>query len=221
MRCDAVIFDMDGVLVDSEPLHHAKTNEVLAPLGARVDADLYVRCTGMPDVDFFALLVERFGLGEDPRRLAQRRHEAVVRAMAQAPLLPMPEALECLLALRAEGLVLGLASSSVRELVDLVVGKLGLARTLGACVAIDDVARGKPAPDLFVEAARRLRVDPARCVVVEDAALGVAAARAAGMRVVALVPEGADAAHREQGASVSIPSLQRLDAALLEALPEP
>lgn len=221
MWCEAVIFDMDGVLVDSEPLHYRATNEVLAPLGARVDPDLYARCTGMPDGAFFALLVEHFGLQADPRPLAARRHDLALQAMAREALPPTPGALECLLELFGEGLRLGLASSSSRRQVDLVVARLGLARVLGAVVSVDDVARGKPAPDLFLEAARRLRTAPEACVVVEDAALGVRAARAAGMTPIALVPDGCDAAHRDEGAVCSLPTLGRLDVALLEGLRRP
>ena len=217
MSVDAVIFDMDGVLVDSEPLHYATTNAVLARRGVRLDAQDYEGLKGLTDVALFERLGARFGLPEAPRALAAERVGNVLLAMAEGVLLPIEGALECLITLQAEGLRLALASSATRSQVALVVERLGLARLLRAVVSSDDVARGKPAPDLFLEAASRLGVPPADCLVVEDAVLGVVAARAAGMAAVAVVPAGlAPDAHLAAGALAAIPSLRELTVESLE-----
>ena len=195
----AVVFDMDGVLVDSEPLHFATTNALLAEHGEGLAQDDYDTYRGMSELAFFEALRERFGLPVTAEQLARRRVLASLDAMAARPLPPMDGALPCLLGLAAEGYVLALASSSRRVQVDHVVEMLGLRRLLGATVSLDDVTHAKPAPDLFLEAARRLGHAPETCLVVEDAVLGVQAARAAGMRAVALPPPG-DAGHEHGSA---------------------
>lgn len=211
MPCSAVIFDMDGVLVDSEPLHFATTNRVLARRGAWLERSEYDARLGLPEVDFFRELVPLLGLREEPQVLAAERVRESLLAMAGGELLPMEGALECLLLLRADGRRLGLASSATRPQVDLVVERLGLRRVLEASVSVQEVARGKPAPDLFLEAARRLGAAPAECLVVEDAPSGVRAARAAGMVAVALPAPGHDGElHRAAGATAVLASLRDL-----------
>lgn len=214
---DAVVFDMDGVLVDSEPLHLAMTQVVLEPYGRVLDEDFYWPRVGMDEVDFFADVVAHLGLDASPAELAARRQERYVEELVAAPLPPMRGVLECLLRLGADGYRLAVASSATRRQVDIVVDKLGLRRAFAATVSVDDVARGKPAPDLFLEAARRLDVDPARCFVVEDAVHGVEAARAAGMTAVAVPRVGDDGArHRAAGAAAVLRSLHELDQESLE-----
>ena len=198
---EAVIFDMDGVLVDSEPIHFATTNDVLALRGVQLERADYDPCIGMDEVAFFALLCERFGLDERPRDLAAERVTASLARLASEPLPPRPGLAEFVLSLRMEGLVLAVASSATRAQVDLVLARTGLAGSMATTVSKDEVARGKPAPDLFLEAAGRLEIPPAACLVLEDAVHGIAAARAAGMAAVALPPPGHDGQdHREAGA---------------------
>ena len=217
MSIDAVLFDMDGVLVDSEPLHFATTNAVLGRRGRRLDAREYEGLKGLTDLALFERLGARFGLREAPLALAHERVGDVLVAMAEGVLLPTDGALECLLALHADGLRLALASSATRSQVQLVIDKLGIRRLLDAVVSADDVAHGKPAPDIFLAAASKLGVLPADCLVVEDAVLGVEAARAAGMAAVALVPEGQDpASHLAAGALAVLPSLRELTSSSLE-----
>ncbi len=207
----AVIFDMDGVLADTEPTHLASTRTLLERHGVSLDAAFYARCMGMAEQPFFELLVRHFGLSADPALLARERLALSLVALAEAPLLPTEGALECLLALRLDGFRLALASSASREQVALVVERLGLGSLLDAQVCAQDVARAKPAPDIFLEAARRLGVSPEDCLVVEDAVLGVAAARAAGMNAVALLSSGAEgAAHLAAGASACLRTLHEL-----------
>ena len=217
MDIEAVVFDMDGVLVDSEPMHYASTNEVLMTRGAFLEQHAYDACRGMSESAFFAFLVKKFGLNEDPERLAHERIQASLLRLASQTLLPMHGALGCLLALSAEGYRLAIASAARKLQVDLVVDKLGVRSLLGAVVSLDDVAQGKPAPDLFLEAARRLGCDPTHCLVVEDAVHGVEAAVQAGMAVVALPPVGDDgAAHRDAGAFQCLDSLAELTPEFLE-----
>jgi HAD superfamily hydrolase (TIGR01509 family) len=215
----AIVFDMDGVLVDSEPMHFRTTNEVLGRRGARLDAGTYEGFKGMTEQALFECLIRDLRLSERPEVLVRERLDASFRALAEEVLLPMEGALECLLALHSEGYRLGLASSATRRQVDLVVEKLGIRRVLHTTVAAEDAARGKPEPDIFLEAARRLAVAPAACLVVEDAVHGVVAARAAGMQAVALVgADGSGAEHRQRGALACLVSLRELTPERLEVL---
>ena len=219
MTYAAVIFDMDGVLVDSEPLHLRTTNEVLGRRGAHIDAAAYACCIGMTELQFFERLVETLGLTERAVDLARDRVTVSLQVLADFPLPPTPGALACLLALHADGRRLALASSATRAQVDLVSDQLGLRRVLDTTVSAEDVHAGKPAPDLFLEAARRLDVEPAECLVVEDAVLGIEAAGAAGMGAVALPPAGdAGVAHRKAGALAVLGSLVELTPERLKAL---
>src|SRR5262249_48056575 len=131
-------------------------------------------------------------------------------------------ALECLLLLRADGRRLGLASSASREQVALVAERFALRGVLSALVSVEEVARGKPAPDLFLEAARRLDVPPRGCLVVEDAVAGGEAARAAGMRALALPPPGHSGdRHLAAGALRCLATLRELTPELLDQLEVP
>ncbi len=217
MTIEAVVFDMDGVLVDSEPVLFAATNDVLRLRGASLAQEEYDPCRGMSEQAFFALLVERFGLSDDPQRLADERVRLSLDRMAAGTMLPMHGALACLLSLSSEGYRLALASSSRRLAVNLVVDKLGIRRLLGAVVCLDDVERGKPEPDLFLEAARQLGCAPASCLVVEDAVHGVEAGVRAGMTVVAVPAPGQDGTqHEAAGAQCCLETLEHLTPELLE-----
>ncbi|MCB9897262.1 MAG: HAD family phosphatase [Planctomycetes bacterium] len=214
---DAVIFDMDGVLVDSEPMHFATTNEVLAQHGAALDEAFYGSCIGMAERPFFEKVAAHCGLSVPIERLVRDRVARSLERLAIDPLPPREGVLECLLGLVASGRSLAVASSAHRVQVDLVLRRLGIERLFGATVSIDDVEHGKPEPDLFVEAARRLGVSPDACLVVEDAVLGLRAARAAGMSAVAFVaPEDDGAAHVEAGARQVFHELSTLTADLLD-----
>lgn len=218
----AVVFDMDGVLVDTEPLHFATTNAVLERHGVQLAFDDYTPYIGMGEREFFEALRERFGFDDDPARLVRERVAVSLERMAREPLPPREGALEAVLAFSGHGLRLGLASSATRAQIELVVTRLGLQRTLAVRVGAEDVEHAKPAPDLFLEAARRLEVPAAECVVVEDAVLGVRAARAAGMRVVAYPAAGVDGeAHREAGACRVLRSLAQLRPEDLDELSAP
>ena len=219
MTGPAVIFDMDGVLADTEPLHYATTRTLLARHGVELEPAFYASCMGMAEQPFFELLVRKFSLQADAGALARERLALSLAALADGPLLPTDGALECLLALRIDGFRLALASSATRAAVALVVGRLGLASLLEVQVGAEDAPHAKPAPDLFLEAARRLGVPPAECLVVEDAVLGVTAARAAGMPVVALLHSGADGeAHRAAGAAACLHTLRELTPAVAAGL---
>jgi HAD superfamily hydrolase (TIGR01509 family) len=181
---EAVVFDMDGVLVDTEQLWDEVREALTEEWGGRYTPEAQEAMMGMSSLEWSHYLHEVVGLREPPEVI----NEEVVRRMLaryETGLPVVPGAVEAVRRLAAEGLRLAVASSSNRELIDAVLRRLELTELFAVTVSAEEVARGKPAPDVYVEAARRLGVEPARCVAVEDSASGIRAAHAAGMRVVA------------------------------------
>jgi HAD superfamily hydrolase (TIGR01509 family) len=181
----AVIFDMDGVLVDTEPRHFAALNAVLAAEGYRLDPEDNRLFLGLTLERTWDLVVERFGL-IGSRRDYHDHYDRAVLAELEQPLDPAPGVRQLLKATRAAGLALALASSSRRAWVTATLRSLGLAGCFPVTVAGDEVTVGKPDPEIFLTAARRLGIRPEHCLVIEDSPAGIEAARRAGMRVIAV-----------------------------------
>jgi HAD superfamily hydrolase (TIGR01509 family) len=180
---DAVIFDMDGVLIDSEQLWNQSKHELVKELGGRWRDDAPRAMMGMSSREWSQYMHDELRVDRDPADI----NRAVVARMEQRyrehlPLLP--GAVETVRALHRRW-PLALASSANREVIDLALDRAGLAGEFGATVSSEEVARGKPAPDVYLEAARRLGVDADRCVAVEDSSNGMRSAAAAGMAVIA------------------------------------
>jgi HAD superfamily hydrolase (TIGR01509 family) len=180
----AVIFDLDGVLVDSEQAWDAARKDVVAANGGAWREGAERDMLGMSSKEWPVYLVERLGVQLTPEQV----NRAVVAAMLRGyerrlPLLPgAKEAVERVHA----RMPIGLASSSNREVIDVVLDRMGVAALFAATVSSEEVARGKPAPDVYLEAARRLGVDPRAAAAVEDSENGIRSAHAAGMRVFAI-----------------------------------
>lgn len=182
----SVIFDLDGTLVDSEPNYYEASRRTLAEQGVPgftwAEHERYV---GISTRETLALLKERYGLAAPVEELlaATNRHYL---ELARTATRAYPEMRKFVELLAAEGVPMAVASGSSPEAIDAILAGTGLDAYLRTVVSADEVAHGKPAPDVFLEAARRLGADPADCVVLEDAAPGAAAAHAAGMRCVAI-----------------------------------
>ena len=179
----AVIFDMDGVLLDSEPLHHVVVNDLLAEHGVRIDADHYKTYLGTTLEYTWEALIRRFHLPETLDHYRLRYSEAILESYRRHSV-PAPGAPELVAGLRDRGLKLAVASSSRTAWVQAALGALGLGEAFDAVVTGDMIAHSKPDPEIYLLAAARLSMEPSRCIAIEDAPKGVAAARAAGMTVV-------------------------------------
>ena len=181
---EAVVFDLDGVIVDSEHVWDDVRQRLAEERGGRWHDQASRDMMGMSSPEWSRYMHDVIGLSEPPEEInteVVRRLEALYRE--EIPLLPGAVATVRLLAARWP---LGLASSSNRELIDLVLETSGLAPYFTATVSSEEVARGKPAPDVYLEAAGRLGVDPRRCAAVEDSENGIRSAKDAGMRVIAI-----------------------------------
>lgn len=183
----AVLFDMDGVIYDSEPLHRKMFLETAAGLGCPVSEDYHRALTGCSADEQWRRTAERFGLDLDVQTVAARQMALFRERLPGSGVdSPMPGLVPVLSLLDNHGVLMGVGTSNERATAELVLRVLGISEYFSAVVTGEDVSGCKPAPDIFLEAARRLGVEPGLCLVVEDSANGVAAARAAGMKCVAL-----------------------------------
>jgi HAD superfamily hydrolase (TIGR01509 family) len=181
---EAVVFDLDGVLVDSEPVWEQVRRRVVAEHGGHWDPDTQDRLMGMSTGEWARYLSADLGVSLTPDQVA----DTVVAAMADRyrehlPLLPGAVAAVTRM---AERWPLGLASSAPRSLIETVLDASGLRPKFAATVSTEEVARGKPAPDGYLTAAERLGVPPRACAAVEDSSNGLRSAAAAGCQVIAV-----------------------------------
>jgi HAD superfamily hydrolase (TIGR01509 family) len=181
---EAVVFDLDGVLLDSEQLWDETREQLAKERGGRWHDRAQRDMMGMSSREWSRYMHETIGLPESPEDINREVVERLAAAYReQLPVIPgAREAVERL----AARWPLGLASSSNRELIDLALELLGVRHLFKTTVSSEEVARGKPAPDVYLEAARRLGVDPAHTAAIEDSHNGILAAKAAGMRVIAI-----------------------------------
>jgi HAD superfamily hydrolase (TIGR01509 family) len=180
----AVVFDLDGVIIDSEQLWDEVREGVARERGGRWSEQAQADMMGMSSTEWSRYMHEVVGLPEPPEEI---NREVVRRMLARySEQLPLIEgAVEAVKRLAAHW-PLGVASSSNRELIDHVLELSGLAPFFKVTVSSEEVERGKPAPDVYLEAAHRLGVEPSHCAAIEDSASGIRSGHAAGMHVVAI-----------------------------------
>jgi HAD superfamily hydrolase (TIGR01509 family) len=177
----AVIFDMDGVLIDSEPLHFQSTRDVLAEHGvALTEADYFGRYIVYSDWEIMELLLP--DPAARPGAVAAKSHRYLDLVRDGIPAFPDGLALLA----RTDGWRVGLATGSMRIETELALAQIGVRGRFEVVVTREDCVQGKPDPEPFLRAAEALGIAPARCVVIEDTPGGIQAARAAGMRCVAV-----------------------------------
>jgi HAD superfamily hydrolase (TIGR01509 family) len=176
----AVIFDMDGLLVDSEPVWHIVETELLRTRGKVWNLDFQKHLIGLRMIDFWTRMCEGYGLAERPEALIAEATREMVRAIPEQ-VVPRPGADELLEYLHSHGVPMAIASSSPLALIDAVVESRMWASYFQVWVSGDDVAQGKPAPDIYLEAARRIGCEPDHVLTLEDSRNGARAAVAAGM----------------------------------------
>jgi len=208
----AVLWDLDGTLVDSEEYHWLSWRDTMRAEAVDLSYERFLASFGQRND---RILAGWLGPDADPdrlRRIGDAKEQEYRRLAETRGLAPLPGAREWLSSLRAAGWRQAIASSAPRLNVETMLRVLNLASFLDAVVSAEDVTRGKPDPEVFLTAAARLGVPPSRCIVVEDAAAGVEAARRAGMRSVGVSRSGA------LDADVFVTSLADLAADALERL---
>lgn len=181
----AVIWDLDGVIADSAALHLESWRAMMAELGQELDEAAFRKLFGMINSEAVPLLLKRPLSAEEVQRIGARK-EALFRDLIPSRLRPIPGALEWIARLRAEGWRQAVASSAPRPNIVAMFDALRLHGAFDAVICGEDLPAGKPDPAVFLAAAQAIGVPPARCIVVEDAVVGVTAARRAGMKCIAV-----------------------------------
>jgi HAD superfamily hydrolase (TIGR01509 family) len=180
----AVVFDMDGVIVDSEQVWDDVREVYVRETGGTYTASATRDMMGMSSVEWSRYMAERLGVPGTPEEINAAIVQRMLARYGEAPPL-IPGAVEAVRRC-AERWPLAVASSSNPELIEVVLGAAGLHDAIPVVVSSQEVPRGKPAPDVYLEAARRLDVSPGDCAAVEDSHNGIRSAKAAGMRVIAI-----------------------------------
>jgi HAD superfamily hydrolase (TIGR01509 family) len=212
----AVVFDLDGVLIDSERVWADVREQVAREHGGKWEPDTQQRMMGMSSPEWSRFMHDEVGVPMAPAEISATVVERLVsRYREHVPLLPHArEAVERL----AARWPLAVASSSNRPLIDLVLELAGIAHFFRVTVSAEEVPRGKPAPDVYLEAARRLGVEPVSCAAIEDSTNGIMSAAAAGMRVIAVPrPDYPPSAEALAKAAAVLNSLAELTPQLVEA----
>ena len=211
----AVVFDLDGVLLQSEEVWDAVRERYVRERGGRYDEEVQRAMMGMSAPDWSRFLHEEAHVPDDPDEI----NSEVVRRMLEAYRRELPLLPGAVAAVRraAAAFPLALASSSNREVFEEVLDLAGIAGCFRATVSAEEVERGKPAPDVYLEAARRLGAATERCTAVEDSHAGIRSAKSAGMRIVA-IPNAAYPPDEEalELADVVVRSLDDLTGAVLQ-----
>lgn len=179
----AVIFDMDGVIVESEDAHIKAEKQIMLERGVNISSDELHEYTGSTAHFMFAKLREKYKLKDSVEALETKK-EMILLKLVQNDIEPVAGVLILIKRLNLRNIKLAVASGSSKQVINCLLEKLQIATLFDAVVGAGDVQRSKPAPEIFLAAARRLNVRSEECVVIEDANLGVQAAKQAGMKCV-------------------------------------
>lgn len=211
----AVIFDMDGVLSDSEPIYHLSINQVLRRHGYEVTEEVNKEILGTTVEYSWSWLKSHFDLKGDIEDWIDE-YDAVVVENLKEKVVPAPGVYDLLEKIKSSGLHIGLASSSQGNWVHALLSTLGIENNFDVVVSGEMVKQGKPHPEIFLQVAKKLKVDPSYCLVIEDSPHGIKAAKSAKMKVVAvLTPYTKDL--NLSGADQVIESLKHFDYNLLDS----
>lgn len=183
----AVIFDMDGVLVDSQPYHFKADIDTMAEYGVIKGQKFYESFAGTLTADRMRTLKEMFGLDVPVEEMTIKRENMILDIMGKEDIKPVSGIPEFLRSIEEKGLTTAVASSSDYKLINLILDRLKIAQYFDSVTSGSDVKRGKPSPDVFLLAAERIGIEPSECLVVEDSENGVKAAKSAGMKALGYI----------------------------------
>jgi beta-phosphoglucomutase family hydrolase len=182
----AVIFDHDGVIADTEPLHYRAGKNVISKLGIEIEAWQKSRHIGRSTRESWELMKKTFKIEESVDALIAKKTAAVISIIKQEGVIPNPGLIGLLESLTKGKFRMAIASGQIREVIDAVLSKIQISDYFESIVSGEDTKEGKPHPEVFLTAASQLGIKPHECVVIEDSGPGVEAAKAAGMKCIAL-----------------------------------
>jgi beta-phosphoglucomutase family hydrolase len=183
---EAVIFDMDGVLIDSEPFHLVVNERIFEDLGINMSEDEYHSFIGTTHKDMWTIIKNRYNLPQSVPELVNMQVSGNIDYIKNEEIqsIKIKGITDLLSRISRENIKIGIASSSPNEVINLVIKKLNISDYFSAIVGGEEIKKGKPAPDIFLKAAKRLEEKPSDCIVVEDSKNGTLAAKAAGMKCI-------------------------------------
>lgn len=180
----AVIFDMDGVIINSEPLHHKVEREIVEELGGKLSDEEVASFVGTTDYNMWSKIKKKFNFKLSVEELIEMKKERFMKEIDEIQL--VPNFMDFMLSLYKKGYLMAIASSNNRKIVDTIVNKFQLYKYMKFIISGEEVKRSKPDPEIFLTAAKKMNVTPSDCIVIEDATNGVKAAKAAGMKCIGL-----------------------------------
>jgi len=178
----AVIFDMDGVIIDSEPLHLKVEREIVEEFGGKLSDEEYEEFVGTSDYHLWSSLKKRYNLKPSVEELIALKKQRFAENIDKVKL--VDDFFDFMLELYNRQYLLALASSNNRKIIDMVIEKFKLNKYIKTSISGEEVLKGKPNPEIFLKAAKKLKVHPGNCLVIEDSHAGVQAAKAAGMKCI-------------------------------------
>lgn len=180
----AVIFDMDGVIIDSEPIHFEVDMQTMKDLGCNISVEELEKYVGTTNKYMFADIKKNYNIRKSVEEIINYRVEMAENKVMQSELEPIEGIRELLIDLKNKSIPAAIASSSPRDFIDIVVSKFKLQEYFKYITSGEEVENGKPAPDVYIETAKKLGIFPKECTVIEDSKNGVLAAKAAGMKCI-------------------------------------
>ncbi|MDP3998890.1 MAG: HAD family phosphatase [bacterium] len=213
----AVIFDMDGLLIDTEPIWTLVDQRFLARYGKDYRPIDKSRFMGSGVREFIKFIKKKFAIDENEEKLLSERME-IFQSLVNEDLKLMSGAENLLQELSKNGYLVAMATGNTRQMMDLMTENLKIRKYFNVTVSSDEVPHGKPAPDIFLEAARRFDISPKECLVLEDAINGVVAAKAAGMRAIAVCDQRYNKPESFTEADMVVGSLKEITSELIRQL---
>ncbi len=211
-----LIFDMDGVLIDSEPLYKELNGKLFKELGFSLTDEEYAQFVGTTDEKMLSDLKERFSLQQSVTDMNRLREDIHMRYFRSAVLNPMHHLLDLLNWAKISNLKLAVASSTDEKFVLLILEKIGIIHYFQTVVCGNHIDHSKPAPDIFLKAAKELKLNPEECIVIEDSTNGVKAGLRAGMHVIGFQSD--DGSQDLSEAHTCVHSLKEVKKRIIEAL---
>jgi len=217
MNVKAVIFDMDGVLVDTEPLSDIHMHSHFKRLGLKVSLNYFERFRGITTHEFWQIIVKEFNLQKSVEELVQEGRASYLKFLSSRKLEPIPSAAKLLDNLQKNKIEIALASSGSKKRIQTILETCNFTDYFKVIVSADDITHGKPDPEIYLKAAKLLKVAPGNCVVIEDAINGILSAKAAGIKVIGFKTS---AMHKQDlsKADKIVNSLSKISTSMLENL---
>jgi len=181
---NAVIFDLDGVLIDSEPMHCSADNQLLTKLGIETPENYLDRFAGWTDAAMWTAIKADYNITKSIAELKKLQLPIKLKLLQESQFQAMPGAVELLEKIKSDNIPIAIASSSPKLFIEAVLKKIKIEKYFAFLVSGEEVGNSKPEPDIFLKAARLLNAEPSQCLVIEDSKSGTMAARRAGMKCI-------------------------------------